>query len=213
MFVITITQYLDLVFLTLMQYLDLIYHHTDEIPWPCLSSHLHNICFHHAHTISGHDLSWQWYNIWTLFIITFTQYLDLQARILLKGIDSGYLVCNSSYSYMPILLKLYRCFCHGLEMCSGLGIIPEYFLWLFLHFKLSHFSGVNTIKVYIYWVLCVHNTSNSFIPTFLKLYRCFCHGLKMCMWFGYNPEIKFCQFLLHFEHIHFSVLNTIKVKI
>ena len=25
--------------------------------------------------------------------------------------------------------------------------------------------------------------------SFLKLYRSFCHGLKICMWFGYNPQI------------------------
>ena len=25
--------------------------------------------------------------------------------------------------------------------------------------------------------------------SFFKLYRCFCHGLKICMWFGYNPQI------------------------
>ena len=24
---------------------------------------------------------------------------------------------------------------------------------------------------------------------FLKLYRCFCHCLQMCMWSGYNPQI------------------------
>ena len=23
---------------------------------------------------------------------------------------------------------------------------------------------------------------------------CFCHGLKLCMWFGYYPEIIFCHF-------------------
>ena len=28
----------------------------------------------------------------------------------------------------------------------------------------------------------------------LKLHRCFGHGLKTCMWFGYNPQIRFCHF-------------------
>ena len=28
----------------------------------------------------------------------------------------------------------------------------------------------------------------------LKLHMCFGHGLKTCMWFGYNPRIRFCHF-------------------
>ena len=45
-----------------------------------------------------------------------------------------------------------------------------------------------------YNVPCVRNSSYSFMPIHLKLYRCFCHGLKICMWFGYYPEIIFCHF-------------------
>ena len=44
------------------------------------------------------------------------------------------------------------------------------------------------------WVLCERNSSYNFIPILLKLYRCFCQGLKMCMTFGYNPQINFCHF-------------------
>ena len=32
---------------------------------------------------------------------------------------------------------------------------------------------------------------SSGIPILLKLYRCLHHALKMCMWFGYNPQINF----------------------
>ena len=42
-------------------------------------------------------------------------------------------------------------------------------------------------------VLCERNSSYNFIPILLKLYRCFCQGLKMCMTFGYNPQINFCH--------------------
>ena len=28
----------------------------------------------------------------------------------------------------------------------------------------------------------------------LKLHMCFGHGLKTCMWFGYNPQNIFCHF-------------------
>ena len=44
------------------------------------------------------------------------------------------------------------------------------------------------------WALCERNSSYNFIPILLKLYRCFCQGLKMCMTFGYNPQINFCHF-------------------
>ena len=42
-------------------------------------------------------------------------------------------------------------------------------------------------------------------PTvFFKLYRCFsiCHDLKMCIWFGYTPQINFC-------HFFFRILNLV----
>ena len=38
-----------------------------------------------------------------------------------------------------------------------------------------------------------------FFPILLKLYRCFCQGLKMCMTFGYNPQINFCHFFYSFN--------------
>ena len=30
--------------------------------------------------------------------------------------------------------------------------------------------------------------------SFFKLSGCFCQGLKMCMTFGYNPQINLCHF-------------------
>ena len=44
-------------------------------------------------------------------------------------------------------------------------------------------------------VPCPLNSSHSFWPILLKLYRCFKDGLKMCMWFFQNPEINFNYFL------------------
>ena len=31
-----------------------------------------------------------------------------------------------------------------------------------------------------------------FCAEFFEDLQCFCYGLKMCMWFGYNPQINFC---------------------
>ena len=48
--------------------------------------------------------------------------------------------------------------------------------------------------MYRQWVPCERNSSYNFIPIFLKLCTCFLHGLKMCIWFGYNPCIYFFTF-------------------
>ena len=48
--------------------------------------------------------------------------------------------------------------------------------------------------MYRQWVPCERNSSYNFIPIFLKLCTCFLHGLKMCMWFWYNPCFNFFHF-------------------
>ena len=51
-------------------------------------------------------------------------------------------------------------------------------------------------------VPCVRISSYSFMPIHLKLYMCYGHGLKISMWFGYNPWI-FLSFFSRFELSHF----------
>ena len=103
---------------------------------------------------------------------------------------------NSSYSFLLIFLKLGRCFLHGVRMCIWFGyncwII---FISLFPLCELSHFST----SMYRQWVPCERNSTYNFIPIFLKLCTCFLHGLKMCIWFGYNLCIYFCYFF-HFAN-------------
>ena len=60
------------------------------------------------------------------------------------------------------------------------------------------------MKVNGQWVLCVRNSSYSFMPIALKLYMCYGHGLKICMCFGYYPRIIFGHFFPQFEHVIFS---------
>ena len=45
------------------------------------------------------------------------------------------------------------------------------------------------------WYLVCASPSTVFIPILLKLYRRLDHALKMCIWFGYNPQINFDTFL------------------
>ena len=40
-----------------------------------------------------------------------------------------------------------------------------------------------------------------FLPIFLKLCMCFCHGMRMCMWFWYNCEIIFFCHFFHFVNL------------
>ena len=81
------------------------------------------------------------------------------------------------------------------------------FLSLFPLRELSHFLTT----VYRQWVPCARNSSYNFIPIFLKLRTWFFHGLKICIWFGYNPCINFCH-LYHFVNFcHFLTSDSMKV--
>ena len=68
------------------------------------------------------------------------------------------------------------------------------------------------MKVNGQWVPCVRNSSYSFIPILLKLYRCLNQALKICMWFGYDTQINFYYFCSQFELSHFSVILTMIVN-
>ena len=51
--------------------------------------------------------------------------------------------------------------------------------------------------------LCVFNSSYSFMRIFSKLYKCYKY-LKICMWFGYYPQIIFCHF---FRKLNLVILD------
>ena len=44
------------------------------------------------------------------------------------------------------------------------------------------------------------------MPILLKIHSCFGHGLKMCMWFGYNPQTIFCNFFRNLNFVFFQAL-------
>ena len=98
-------------------------------------------------------------------------------------------------------MKLCTCFCHSLEMCTWFG----YNRWVkFCHF--FHFVNFVIFWPQILWK-CIdsgylvsatpYTTSCLSLCNFAHL---FFHGLKMCMWFGFNPAVNFC---------HFSILLTL----
>ena len=114
-------------------------------------------------------------------------------------------VRNSSYSFMPIHLKLYMCYGHGPKIC----------MWFFSQFELSHFfvhfcewiegtlCAQLLLQFYTDTFETVRNSSYSFILILLKLYRCCDHALKICMWLGYTPQINFCHFFYNLKLVIF----------
>ena len=100
-------------------------------------------------------------------------------------------VRNSSYSFIPILLKLYRCLYQALKICMWFGYATQInFYYFCLQFELSHFSVILTMKVNGQGVPCVRNSSYSFILILLKLYSCLYNALKIRIWFAYNPQLN-----------------------
>ena len=66
----------------------------------------------------------------------------------------------------------------------GLGIIVRIFCHFFhiVNFKLSFFP----LSIQTMGISCECNASYSFVPIILKLCICIIHGMRMCVWFGYN---------------------------
>ena len=103
-------------------------------------------------------------------------------------------VRNSSYSFMLIFFKLHTYFCHDLKMCMLFGYNPL----INMYHSLSAFWKIifQAPILYSYQSIWCPKLLQFYAVFFLlffflfKLYRCFCHGLKTCMWFGYNPQIS-----------------------
>ena len=92
---------------------------------------------------------------------------------------------NSSYSFIQILLKLYRCLDHALKICMSFGYNPQInFSHCFCNLNLVIFRVFLTMKVNGHWVPCVRNSSYSFIimpPTLKKLEGHIAFGLSVCL--------------------------------
>ena len=102
---------------------------------------------------------------------------------------------NSSYSFIPNLLKLHWCFEHGLKICMWIRYNPQIICcYLFCKLNLHNISSIIYNKVNGQGIPCGPNSSYSFIPILSKIYWCFSHGLKICMWLRYTPQIICCYF-------------------
>ena len=100
--------------------------------------------------------------------------------------------CRIFWNFTGIFfIKVWRC-------AWGLAVI----LWLiFSFFSLFEFSQflAQLLPKHIDTGYLVKATPPTIsVVSFLKLFRCFCQGLKMCMWFGCHPQIIFVT-VLQFE--------------
>ena len=94
----------------------------------------------------------------------------IQAFLILKVMDSWYLVAHSANSFMQNILKLYMYFDHGLKICVWFGYKTKIIFVTFFHkLNLPLFFRRNLYKSeWIVGILCAQ-VSNSFIPKTLKL--------------------------------------------
>ena len=100
----------------------------------------------------------------------------------------GYLVCatplavlcQSFWNFTGVFVMVWRCACT---------------LFIILRLMFVTFFRILNLVILQSWILWIVGTLCAqlllqFYAELFKLYRCFCHGLKMCMWFGYNPHIS-----------------------
>ena len=133
-------------------------------------------------------------------VCEYSRSMSFHYDLILQDQASGERSQDQWSSGILILLKLYRCCDHALKICMWFGYNPQINFCYFFR----HFLGIFTMKVNGQWVPCVCNSSYSFMPIYLKLCMCYGHGLKICMWFGYNSWIIFCHFFHNLNLVFFG---------
>ena len=97
-------------------------------------------------------------------------------------------------------------------MCMWFGYNPQI---NFCHFFCILNSAIFQVQILPKCIDIGYLLLQFYAKFFLKLSRCFCHVLKMCMWFGYNPQIHFCHIyrILNLIIVNFSGSKTTHVCI
>ena len=80
---------------------------------------------------------------------------------------------------------------------------PQIIYVTFLQVEPNHISSIIYNKVNGQGIPCGRNASYNFMLILSTLHWCFGYGLKICMWFGYNPQI-ICVTFLQVEPNHIS---------
>ena len=111
---------------------------------------------------------------------------------------------------MPILSKLNRCFVHGLKICMWFGYSPKIFFGHFFHkFNLAIFQAFLQSKWIDSGYLVCATPPTVLCWFFWNFTDVFFHGLKICMWFGYSPQIIFCHF---FHKLNLAIFSSFSLS-
>ena len=113
---------------------------------------------------------------------------------------------NSYYSFSWIFLKPCRCLCQGMKMCMTFDCNPQ--------INICHFFGSSNLvifglKAFRHLEL---NSSYSFTWIFLKLCRCLCQGMKMCMTFGYISQMPCTSSYLDINRLIFVTFYQFELR-
>ena len=90
------------------------------------------------------------------------------------------------------------------DWISHLGVTCP---WVWIKFSIDLLWNLQVqlaFQMKIYWVPRGRSSSYSFPTMVLNFFRCFLHGMKMRMWFGYNPLIIFSHFCCFVNLVFFQ---------
>ena len=106
----------------------------------------------------------------------------------------------SFWIYAGVFLMVWGCAC-GLDIIVRLFFVTFSTLWTLSFSDLKFYESID----------CKLNSLYNFIPIFMQLCTSFFHGLKICMWFWFNPQLKFVSFP-HCWLCHFSIFRRCDIK-
>ena len=125
----------------------------------------------------------------------FVNFVIFWPQILWKCCDSGYLVSATPHT---VLYRSLWNFAHVFAMvwryARGLDIILELIFVTFSTLWTLSFLTSDSMKVIDSGYLVSATPYTISCLSLCNFAHLFFHGLKMCMWFGFNPAVNFCHF-------------------
>ena len=103
-------------------------------------------------------------------------------------------------------------FCHFFHFANFVIPWPQ-ILWKCIDSGYLVSPSPHTILYQSFWNFAhfAHSLYN-FMPIFIQLCTSFVHGLKMCMWFGFNPAVYFCHFSIFLTLSFFTGATSTSLK-
>ena len=95
---------------------------------------------------------------------------------------------QSFWNFAHVFSMVWRC-AYGLDIILELFFVTFSTFWTF-----AIFWPQSVWKCIDIGVPYKRNSLYNFILIFMQLCTSFFHGLKMCIWFGFNPAVNFCHF-------------------